>query len=319
LVTGLILLSTMTSAPAASSSVIEKEGVGGALQIELHPLVIINISDHFTRAKVENPTANQLPRVLGALLGVQDGRNVEITNSFELVYALVDGEIVVDSDYLKRKQEQFKKVFPLSDFLGWYSTGHEVKPSDIDVHRQFLEINESPIYLLLDPALSTAKDLPITIFESELHVIQDQPTMLFVKVPYRIQTGEAERIGVDHVARVTPSGGGEGSQLTAHLLSTHNAIKMLNIRVKVLYQFLDAVKQGKIPADQGILRQVSSLCHLLPAIDTEAFREDFVKEYNDVLMVTYLASITKGTSTINELVDKFNVTYERHGRRRGYI
>jgi len=82
---------------------------------------------------------------------------------------------------------------------------------------------------------------------------------------------------------------------------------------------LEAVKQGKISSDQGVLRQVSSLCHLLPAIDTEAFREDFVKEYNDVLLVTYLASITKGTSTINELVDKFNVTYERHGRRRGYI
>jgi COP9 signalosome complex subunit 6 len=302
--------------------VIEKEGGGAALQIDLHPLVIINVSDHHTRVKVESNTPNAPPRVIGALLGIQNGRNIEVTNSFELVYDIVEGRIIVDSGYLKSKQEQFKKVFPLYDFLGWYSTGNQVSPSDIDVHKQFLEINESPIYLLLDSvaAYSAAtRDLPLTIFESELHVIEDKPTMLFVKVPYRIQTGEAERIGVDHVARVTSYGGSEESQLTSHLLGLHNAIKMLNLRVKVLHQFLDSTKKGAIPFDHNILRQIYGLCNLLPAIDTPAFKEDFIKEYNDVLLVTYLAGITRGTSATNELVDKYNTAFERQGRRRGYI
>jgi len=307
--------------PAKDSAVIEKEGGGGALQIDLHPLVIINISDHFTRAKVEtNAVPN--PRVIGALLGVQNGRNIEISNSFELVYHSLEGNVVVDTEYLKSKQEQFKKVFPTNDFLGWYSTGSGVTLADITIHKQFLEVNESPIYLVLDAAAaygSTTKDLPITIFESELHVVQDQPTMLFVKVPYRIQTGEAERIGVDHVARVTPAGGAEGSQLTTHLMSLHNAVKMLNGRVKKLHEFLAAINEGKIPVDHGILRQTASLCNVLPAIDTGVFQEDFLKEYNDVLLVTYLAGITKGTSAINELVEKYNITYERHTRRRGYM
>lgn len=76
--------------------------------------------------------------------------------------------------------------------MGWYSTTSGVQLSDIAIHKQFLETNESPIYLLLDAAAAfaqTSRDLPISIFESELHVVQDQPTMLFVKVPYRIQTG----------------------------------------------------------------------------------------------------------------------------------
>jgi len=247
---------------------------------------------------------------------------VEITNSFELVYDVVDKAIIVDAGYLKQKQEQFKKVFPLYDFLGWYSTGSQVHPTDIDVQKQFLEINESPIYLLLDAVAAytaTTRDLPITIFESELHVIDDKPTMLFAKVPYRIQTGEAERIGVDHVARVTPTGGNEESQLTSHLFSLHNAVKMLNVRVKVLHQFLDATKKGTIPFDHSVLRQIYGLCNLLPAIDTNSFKEDYLKEYNDVLLVTYLAGITRGTSSINELVDKFNTAFERQGRRRGYI
>jgi len=302
--------------------VIQKEGGGGgALQIDLHPLVIINVSDHLTRTKVESAPAAP-PRIVGALIGTQEGRSVEISNSFELVYNVVEGAIVVDIVYLRTKLEQFKKVFPTSDFLGWYSTGNAASQADIAIHKQFSEFNESPIFLLLDAAASyiaATRDLPITIFESELHVVEDQPTLLFVKVPYRIQTGEAERIGVDHVARVNPTGGAEGSQLTAHLNGLHNAIKMLNVRVKALHSFLGAINDGKIAPDHGILRQTAALCNLLPAIDTPAFQEDFLKEYNDVLLVTYLASITKGSSTINELVDKFNATYERQSRRRGYI
>jgi len=304
-------------------TVIEKEGGGGAaLQIDLHPLVIINMADHFTRAKVESnsPVA---PRVVGAILGTQNGRNLEISNSFELVFNTIDGLVVIDFDYLKRKQEQFKTVFPNIEFLGWYSTGVQVEPSDIEIHRQFIEFNESPVFLLIDPSAAynpQVRDIPISIFESELHVVNDKPTFLFVKVPYRIQTGEAERIGVDHVARVTPGGHG-GSQLTAHLVGLHNAIKMLNTRVKSLHDFLAHEGQNS-QQNHGILRQIASLCHMLPAIDTPGFQADFLKEYNDVLLVTYLASITKGTSTINELVDKFNITFERHGRpsrRAGFI
>ena len=55
------------------------------------------------------------------------------------------------------------------------------------------------------------RELPIHIYESELRMVEEAPTHLFVKVPYKIETGEAERISVDHIARITPSGGSTGS------------------------------------------------------------------------------------------------------------
>lgn len=58
---------------------------------------------------------------------------------------------------------------------------------------------------------SNSRDIPIHIFESQLRVIDESPTELFVKVPYKIETGEAERISVDHIARITPSGGSTSS------------------------------------------------------------------------------------------------------------
>ena len=102
-----------------AGAIIEKEG-GSALDIALHPLVLINISDHYTRAKYSTEEKN--PRVIGALFGVQSGRNVEVTNSFELVYNIIEGAVVIDTDYLKAKQEQCTLFAPLpsartADFL----------------------------------------------------------------------------------------------------------------------------------------------------------------------------------------------------------
>eukprot|EP01103_Thecamoeba_quadrilineata_P012686 TRINITY_DN3326_c0_g1_i2.p1 TRINITY_DN3326_c0_g1~~TRINITY_DN3326_c0_g1_i2.p1 ORF type:complete len:246 (+),score=41.47 TRINITY_DN3326_c0_g1_i2:28-738(+) len=211
------------------------------LNIALHPLVIINISDHFTRQRVRFTTTPSA-RVFGALLGIQSGRNIEIFNSFELVYA----NNAIDTEYFATKLEQMKSVFPNYDCLGWYSTGNEPLPSDTDLNKQVLQFNENPLYLLLDTAVQQhRKELPITIYESELRIVNDVPTLLFRKAPYKIETGEAERIAVDHVAHVSPVGNGSGSMLISHLGGMHDAIKMLNIRIKIIQKFIEATEAGE--------------------------------------------------------------------------
>lgn len=74
----------------------------GALDVSLHPLVILNISDHYTRSKVR--TGQE--RVFGALMGQLSGRKVEIFNSFELVCE----ENTFDLDFLKQKTEACKNI-----------------------------------------------------------------------------------------------------------------------------------------------------------------------------------------------------------------
>eukprot|EP00245_Coleochaete_scutata_P017813 TRINITY_DN8926_c0_g1_i1.p1 TRINITY_DN8926_c0_g1~~TRINITY_DN8926_c0_g1_i1.p1 ORF type:complete len:301 (+),score=47.20 TRINITY_DN8926_c0_g1_i1:213-1115(+) len=289
------------------------------LTFKLHPLVIVNISDHFTRIKAQL-VGGPAPRVIGCVIGVQSGRNVEIFNSFELKFdAFPDGTIVVDRAFLTQKQEQYKKVFPKNDILGWYSTGSDIHDADMQIHKALMDINESPIYLLLNPAINHAqKDLPISIYESELHVIEGAPSLIFVKSMYTIETVEAERISVDHVAHIKPSDGSSAAtQLAAHLTGMHSAIKMLHSRVKVLHHLLTTISKEEAPYEHSLLRQISSLLRRLPTIDSLKFQEEFLMEYNDTLLMTYMATITKGTSTINELVDKFNTAYDKQGRRGG--
>ncbi|CAL1404736.1 unnamed protein product [Linum trigynum] len=311
------------------------------LTFKLHPLVIVNISDHYTRVKSQmNPPVASTscsntngsgnggdsaavvapappPRVYGCVIGVQRGRTVEIFNSFELLYDPSTDSL--DRAFLLKKQELYKKVFPNFYVLGWYSTGSDAEEADMHIHKALMDINESPVYVLLNPAINHAqKDLPVTIYESELHVIDGIPQLIFVNSSYTIETVEAERISVDHVAHLKPSDGGSAAtQLAAHLTSIHSAIKMLNSRIRVLHHYLVAMQKGEIPCENSLLRQVSSLLRRLPAIESEKFQDDFLMEYSDTLLITYLAMFTNCSSTMNELVEKFNTAYDRHSRRGG--
>ncbi|KAH0719666.1 hypothetical protein KY285_004504 [Solanum tuberosum] len=278
------------------------------LTFKLHPLVLLNISDHYTRVKSQATGADAgssagadspppPPRVFGCVIGVQRGRTVEIFNSFELLYDPSTHSL--DRAFLEKKQELYKKVFPNFYILGWYSTGSDAQESDMNIHRALMDINESPLYVLLNPSINHAqKDLPITIYESELHIIDGIPQLIFAQASYTIETVEAERISVDHVAHLKPSDGGSAAtQLAAHLTGTHSAIKMLNSRIRVLHHYLLAMQKGEIPCENSLLRQVSSLLRRLPTIESEKFRDDFLMEYNDTLLVSYLAMFTNCSSS----------------------
>lgn len=49
------------------------------------------------------------------------------------------------------------------------------------------------------------------MFSNLLFCLSIQATMLFAELTYTLATEEAERIGVDHVARMTATGSGENS------------------------------------------------------------------------------------------------------------
>jgi len=48
------------------------------------------------------------------MVGTQTGREVEITNSFELAFDVVDGKAIVNVDYFTTKQDQCRSIAILS-------------------------------------------------------------------------------------------------------------------------------------------------------------------------------------------------------------
>jgi COP9 signalosome complex subunit 6 len=266
------------------------------LQYALHPLVIFNISDHFTRQKAQ-AKGGTVSRVAGVIVGVPENRRIEIANSFEVPFVATGehGALCMDLAFLRTKMEQFKKIFPHYEILGWYSTGSgQPSPDDVVVQRSLIDgavtlpgndassssgvqeaeaICERPVYLRLDTHIdfsAEARDLPITAYESELRTdaASSQPSLMFVPVEaYRLkpESGDAERISVDHISRAgSAAGAGGASTLTTQLGGMRNAISMLHDRVAMLQRYLGDVASGKIVANQSILREVASLCSRLP-------------------------------------------------------
>ncbi|XP_076066687.1 COP9 signalosome subunit 6 isoform X2 [Oratosquilla oratoria] len=285
--------------------VMASPGTVGSVSVSLHPLVILNISEHWTRQRAQEGRPIQ---VLGALIGKQSGRHIEIMNSFELSYDELDGHIIINREYYTLKEEQYKQVFSDLDLLGWYTTGDTPGPPDLLLHKQICDLLESPIFLKLNP-MARHTDLPVSIYESVMDLVNGVPTMLLVELQYTLATEEVERIGVDHVARMSAHETQESS--LENLQAQYSAIKMLAGRVRLILEYVRSSQRGEVPFDHEILRQINALAHRLPVLSSDKFKGEFYNQCNDVALMAYLGTVTKCCNTMNRFINRFNLLYER--------
>lgn len=96
-----------SSSASQSRKQILAKTIQPSVVISLHPLVLMNISEHWTRIRAQE--GSSVP-VYGALIGKQDGRKIEVFNSFELKYETIDGDVVINRDYYNTKEEQCELI-----------------------------------------------------------------------------------------------------------------------------------------------------------------------------------------------------------------
>ncbi|KNE71624.1 hypothetical protein AMAG_16182 [Allomyces macrogynus ATCC 38327] len=282
----------------------------------VHPLAILNISDQFTRMRVQNTVTASPGLVFGALLGIQSGRRVEIFTSFEVqVHA---PQFTVDTELLKTRLEQYKEVFPEYDFLGWYSTSVQSPTArEVHLHKQFMGFNELPVHARLDPSLLGTKALPFYLYESATDSTTGELSL--VEVPVKVETSEPERIAVEGVTKEVAAGAGAEGALIQHLSSQSSALAMLHTRIQAILAYVKQVQAGALPPDHDLLRQVASIVHRLPTISSPEFSEALAKEHNDILLAMYLAIMTKTTQATNQMVNKHLQTQSTSGAAGGML
>jgi COP9 signalosome complex subunit 6 len=138
--------------------------------------------------------------------------------------------------------------------------------------------------------------------EAQSSSLKQGPSMYFRPASYHVETGEAERIAVDHTSKPPDADGDAQSSLIANLTTQYNAIKMLSDRINMLVEYVHSVQTGKVPRDNEVMRQIASLIAGLPASgELEEFRQEFLTEYNDLLLTSYLANMTNGLNSLNEV------------------
>ena len=73
----------------------------------VHPLLIVNITDHVTRLNLpvqrSNATIERTKRAVGCLLGQQTGKTVEIHTSFELDFEVKGDHAFIDTAFMAER------------------------------------------------------------------------------------------------------------------------------------------------------------------------------------------------------------------------
>lgn len=271
--------------------------------MQLHPSVIMSISEHYSRTKA---TKQLLDIVVGALLGKKSDHNVEIVDSFELRFTKGLSEedtCVLDKEFLQKKISLLKQVFADLDPIGWYSTtpiyeGDAIQESDISLHKQISEFISNPIFLKLntfrresDP---TSGALPLKIYEPVIEIIAERENLSLIEVGWSIVTEDVEIIALEHNAKMTHVDVAPSAAID-YLRLQYSAVKMLKDRIRVISKFVKDVQSGVLPYHEESIAEIAKLSQRFPLMNNEQYTQAYNMQCNDVALNTYLGILTKGS------------------------
>jgi 26S proteasome regulatory subunit N8 len=296
-------------------------------QVSVAPLVLLSVSDHFGRLGKK--------RVVGVLLGQNDGTNVRVSNSFagrfyacgcesSLIYLLVPFEEdekdpsvwFLDHNYVESMREMFKKVNAREKLIGWYHSGPKLRASDLEINELFKRYTPNPLLVIVDvqpKEVGVPTDAYFAIEE-----IKDDgtaTTKTFVHTPSTIEAEEAEEIGVEHLLRDIRdvAVGTLSTRITAQLQS----LQGLHLRLRDIGAYLQKVLDGELPVNHSILGNLQDVFNLLPNLTTPAAsRTNGISQVenselaramrvktNDQLMTIYLSSLVRAITAFHDLID----------------
>ncbi|KAJ5398837.1 hypothetical protein N7465_009326 [Penicillium sp. CMV-2018d] len=282
-------------------SLVSQKSSDSGLHIQLHPLVLLTVSDQITR----HAARQQHGPIIGGLLGQQNGREITLEHAFECpVTCGLNDEVILPAAWFEERLQQFKDVHqdPALDLVGWWSTAPSTGPNDahLPLHRQILQdYNESAVFLAFHPSQlqgsgSNGGKLPLTVYESvhegetapdaskDMQVDGEEPVLniRFRELPYSVETGESEMIGIDTIVQASGTASSNATQeptkraqqteqtesnkqssqvelsqeeeeLIASLSTRLNAVRTLESRVSLIKSYLSSLSEADFSSDQS--------------------------------------------------------------------
>ncbi|TIB79188.1 hypothetical protein E3Q23_00281 [Wallemia mellicola] len=298
---------------------------------EVHPLVLLIIplslyfltkhatADHHARA-----AKGSKKRVVGCLLGQDNGNVINVANSFAVPFEEDEKDPktwFLDHDFIEGMMEMFKKVNAREKLIGFYHTGPSLRASDLEINELFKRWSNRPVMVVInvgnsDDLNKDEGEIPAEAYVQVEEVREDgsPPAKTFLHIPSQIVAEEAEEIGVEHLLRdVRPTNttnanisllGGE--TLTTRVGALLGALRGLTNRLSTISKYLDDVQSGKLRTNHAILYDLQEIVTLLPSgaeDSTEEMLTAVSREGNDSHVVLYLSSLIRAVVKLHDLVD----------------
>ncbi|GAN07478.1 mov34-domain-containing protein [Mucor ambiguus] len=263
------------------------------------PVVLFSVLDHFLRRD------DSQQKVIGALLGVrsQDGSEVEIRNVMPLIYTLEEEIIVLDKEHYRNMYELHQRVNPEEVILGWYTAGADLSPACTPVHSFFADdvAPFQPIHVTVDTdALVKTSDMGLRAYASAPVGFTTNPgDCLFLPVPCEVKYLDAERSGLDMLASAK-SNESRSAPLISDMDHLEIAITKLQEMLERISKYVDSVVDGSVAPNNAIGRYIMDTVSVVPKIDSTSFEKMFNSHLQDLLMVVYLANMTRTQLSVAE-------------------
>ncbi|KAK5072381.1 proteasome regulatory particle subunit [Lithohypha guttulata] len=282
--------------------------------VSVAPMVLLSAADHYGRS-----AKGTRKRVVGVLLGQNDGKNVRVSNSFAVPFEEDEKDPSVwflDHNYVESMREMFKKVNARERLIGWYHSGPKLRASDLQINELFKRYTPNPLLVIIDvqpKEVGVPTDAYFAIEE-----IKDDGTTTsktFVHTPSTIEAEEAEEIGVEHLLRdIRDVAVGT---LSARITSQLQSLQGLHLRLRDIGAYLQKVLDGELPVNHAILGNLQDIFNLLPNLTTSPASKPMGEEQvqnselaksmnvktNDQLMTIYLSSLVRAITAFHDLID----------------
>lgn len=271
--------------------------------VVIHPLVLLSVVDHYNRSARETTR-----RVVGVLLGERTGGRVDVTNSFAVPFEEDKRSPTawfVDHNYLEEMAGMFKRINAREKIQGFYSTGPQIRPADLEIAQMFRQFCKKPVFAIIDIRAERGdgvEGLPLKAYTTVEEInAGKETTRMFKHIPSIVEAYEAEQVGVEHLLRDIndPS----VSSLAGQIRHKITALKGLRSRLAEMSQYLDNVIEGRMKRNNQIIYNMQTITNLLTNLNMENLVRSILVKTNDMHLVIYISSIIRSITALHDLVN----------------
>ncbi|KAF8231129.1 Mov34-domain-containing protein [Tricholoma matsutake] len=267
----------------------------------VHPLVLLSVTDHHARSVARNSSK----RVIGVLLGQDNGKTINVANSFGIPFEEDEKDPktwFLDHNYIGAMYDMFFKVNARERMIGWYHTGPKLRASDQEINELFKQFIARPVMVIVDVRPHTV-GIPTDAYFAVEEIKDDgtETRKTFLHVPSAIEAEEAEEIGVEHLLRDIKDS--TTTTLATRVSEQLASLRGLESRLGDIQKYLMEVAAGTMPVNHQIVYHLQDALNLLPNLSDVDTTHSFVASTNDQLLVVYLSSLLRAVIALHGLVD----------------
>jgi len=268
----------------------------------VHPVVVFSILDHYKRRSAEQK------RVVGSLLGsVNEATGiVTIASSFPVPHVENEDQVVLDLEYHKQMMDLHKKVNSSLQVVGWYSTGDTISYVSSLMHEVYQSQIKEPLLLTVDVNVREFNRLAVKGYVGRSFKIGHRAPFMarFESVNVDVFAYEGEKIGVDALINGAPDS--QRLDAPATILSDfenlEGSLSKLWGMLNTVSDHVNNVVDGKTKGDPEIGSAIAHAIAAIPHLGEDDFNKMFASNIQDLLMIQYLASITRTQLALSDKI-----------------